>query len=215
MSSSDTVAVRTVDPRDLDRIAELHVDAFADSVLGRLGVEAVRRNYRWQLQGPHDLTALVAELGGEVVGFLFGGVFRGSTIGFVKAEKWFLLRRVLANPSILTRGVGWNRVLLGLRLVLRRTPQGRPENPAAVPAHSFGVLAIAVDPAAQGAGVGVALMDAARRCAEEAGFERMHLSVHPDNERALRFYRRLGWVEMMEPDGRWRGRMIRPLQQLP
>ncbi len=199
--------VRDATESDLGRIAHLHIQAFPGSVLGELGEEAVRRNYRWQLTGPHDTTALVATDGDDVLGFLFGGVFRGSTIGFVKSQRWFLARRVLRHPQILMRGVGWNRLGLGVRLLARRPAGPAAEQPEAVPRRSLGVLAIAVDPSAQGRGVGRALMREVAQRAEAQEFEAMHLTVHPTNEQALNFYRNLGWTELDEPDGTWSGRM--------
>lgn len=207
MTAPDDIVVRDLATEDLEVVSRVHMNAFGDSVLAQLGEEAVRRNYAWQLDGPHDLTAVLAERRGEGVGYLFGGVFRGSTIGFVKREKWFLARRVALRPQILLRGVGWNRVMLAGRLLLRRHSAPQPEDPSRVPERSFGVLAIAVDPAAQGSGVGARLMDEARRSALAAGFERMHLSVHPGNDQAVRFYRNLGWTEMPDADGHWAGRM--------
>ena len=208
------LVVRDVAEGDLPSVAQLHVAAFPTSVLGALGVEAVRRNYLWQLDGPHDLTALVAESDGQILGFLFGGVFRGSTIGFVKREKWFLLRRVVAHPQILLQRLGWKRVTLAVRLLARRSSSvPQPEQPEAVPKKSFGVLSIAVDPDTQGRGVGKALMGEARTRAAERGFEAMHLSVHPDNERGVAFYTSLGWSKVDEPDGRWVGRMSVPLDR--
>ncbi len=199
--------VREVTESDLPTVARLHVQAFPDSVLGKLGAEAVRRNYLWQLTGPHDLTALVATHDDVVLGFLFGGLFRGSTIGFVKKEKWFLARRVLTRPAILFRSVGRNRLGLAAKLLTRRSQPSQSEEPASVPPRSFGVLAIAVDPAAQGKGIGVALMKEARVRAVAQGYAAMHLTVHPENTSALGFYRSLGWSEMNEPDGSWVGRM--------
>lgn len=204
---SDPVQIRDARDSDLADVARLHIHAFPGSVLGELGEEAVRRNYRWQLNGPHDLTALVASDAGTLSGFLFGGVFRGSTIGFVKSERWFLAGQVASHPRILLHGVGWSRVGLALRLLARRSPAAQPEQPDAVPRRSLGVLAIAVDPAAQGRGVGRALMAEAVRRARQQGFEAMHLTVHPSNEQALAFYRSLGWTELPEADGRWVGRM--------
>lgn len=203
--------VRDVVPGDLQRIAELHVKAFPDSALGRLGVEAVRRNYAWQLEGPHDLTALACGDGGRIDGFLFGGVFRGSTIGFLKRNRWYLAGQVVRHPSLLAGRVGWDRVGLAVRLLASRWSTSRPEAPDGVPQRSFGVLAIAVDPSAQGRGVGRALMQVAVERAVAAGFESMHLSVHTDNDRALAFYRSLGWRELAEEDGSWTGRMTLPL----
>lgn len=199
--------VREVAPADLLDVARLHRQAFPDSVLSELGEEAVRRSYRWQMEGPHDLTAIVAVEGDITRGFLFGGVFRGSTIGFVKSERWFLVRRVAANPKVLMRGVGWNRVLLGLRLLARRAAPDQAEDPEGVPRRSLGVLAIAVDPRFQGHGVGRALMaDVAGRAIVQ-GFESMHLTVHPSNDQAVGFYKGLGWSPVPEVDGVWRGRM--------
>jgi ribosomal protein S18 acetylase RimI-like enzyme len=205
--ASPDLEVRDATDDDLGGIARLHVHAFPDSVLGRLGVEAVRRNYRWQLDGPHDVTAIVAGAGGAVEGFLFGGVFRGSTIGFVKREKWFLAGRVLRHPSIVAGRLGRDRLALAGRLLSTRWTAPTPEDPDAVPRRSFGVLAIAVDPASQGRGVGRALMDEARTRAVRAGFEAMHLSVHPDNARAIAFYRSLGWVSTEGPEAPVSARM--------
>lgn len=199
--------VRDAVPEDLPRVAELHVAAFPDSVLGHLGTEAVRRSYRWQMEGPHDLTALVGVIDGRIEGFLFGGVFRGSTIGFVKREKWFLAGRVARHPSVLAGRMGWDRIGLAARLLRTRWRAPTPEDPAAVPPSSFGVLAIAVGPTAQGHGIGRALMDEATDRAGSAGFESMHLSVHPDNASAIAFYRSIGWTEAPGANGTWDGRM--------
>lgn len=196
----------TVD--DLGEVATLHVQAFPDSELTRLGHEAVRRSYLWQFEGPHDLAALGVRTDGRLVGFLFGGVFRGSTIGFVKREHWFLLGRVLRNPSMIVNAKSLSRITLAVRLLGRRSGPPQSENPAAVPPRSFGVLSVAVDPSAQGSGVGQALMAEAEARARAGEFERMHLTVHPDNERAVRFYERGGWQRVIRPDGTWPGQML-------
>jgi ribosomal protein S18 acetylase RimI-like enzyme len=196
---------------DLGDVATLHLRAFQDSELTRLGHEAVRRNYLWQFEGPHDLEALGVRADGRLVGFLFGGVFRGSTIGFVKRERWFLLGRVLRNPSMVINAKSLSRIGLAVRLIGRRSGPPQSENPAAVPARSFGVLSVAVDPSAQGSGVGQLLMAEAEERARAAGFARMHLTVHPDNEQAVRFYERGGWSRSHGPDGTWTGQMIKTL----
>jgi ribosomal protein S18 acetylase RimI-like enzyme len=204
--SSRAVEVRRVDATHLDDIARLHLAAFPESVLGWLGLEAVRRNYEWQLNGPHDPIALLATDGCEAVGFLVGGRFRGSTIGFVKKEKWFLTRRVLARPAILLTPVGWRRVALALRLLIRRAPRTQIEEPGGVPHRSFGILAIAVQPGVRGSGVGRRLMAEAAEQARAAGYSGMHLTVHPENAAAVAFYRGLGWVDA-PLDGRRSGLM--------
>ncbi|WP_421121266.1 GNAT family N-acetyltransferase [Aquihabitans daechungensis] len=200
-------AVFDLSADDLSEVATLHVEAFPDSELTRLGHEAVRRNYLWQFEGPHDLVALGVRSDGRLVGFLFGGVFRGSTIGFVKREHWFLLGRVLRNPSMIVNAKSLSRIGLAVRLLSRRTGPPQSENPAAVPPRSFGVLSVAVDPSTQGSGVGQVLMAEAEARARAAGFARMHLTVHPENHRAVRFYEEGGWSRAEGADGTWIGQM--------
>jgi len=177
---------------DLDEIVAVHQAAFPDSELSRLGPETVRRQYRWQLTGPHDLTALAARSDGALVGFLLGGVFRGSTAGFVKDEKWFLARQVLRHPGVAVRASGRRILAIAARMLVRRRGAA-PEAPLRVPDRSFGVLVVAVDPSAQRLGVGAALLAGAEDRARAAGFERMHLTMHPENVAAQSFYTRLGW----------------------
>ncbi len=207
-SPSCEVTVDDLTEAQLSDVARLHLDAFPESVLGWLGAEAVRRNYRWQLTGPHLVTALAATRGdGELVGMLFGGVFRGSTIGFVKKEKWFLSRCVLMHPTVVTRAAGRERIMLAARLVAARSSPTQMEVPSAVPDRSFGILAIAVSPSAQGVGVGRQLMEEATERARAGGFARMHLTVHSSNHGAVAFYEGLGWTKVIEDSGAWAGRM--------
>jgi ribosomal protein S18 acetylase RimI-like enzyme len=204
------VAPLTID--DLGAVAELHVLAFPESELGRQGLEAVRRSYLWQFEGPHDLTALGARSDGVLQGFLFGGVFRGSTIGFIKREWRFLAVRAIQHPGALFHKERLSRLALAVRLLLRRTSGGpAPEEPAAVAPRSFGVLAIAVDPRLQGGGVGRAIMEEAERIARADGYEQMHLTVHPSNGQAVRFYEHGGWTRSTLDDGPWTGQMVKPL----
>lgn len=205
------VQVEPLTPDDLVEVSQLHVLAFPESELGRQGLEAVRRSYLWQFEGPHDLTAIGARIDGRLVGFLFGGVFRGSTIGFLKREWRFLVLQAIRHPRALLHRASWSRVTLALRLLLRRTSAPAPEEPHPVAPRSFGVLSIAVDPTSQSHGVGQAIMAEAERAARDGGFEQMHLTVHPDNERAVRFYEKNGWERSAPPDGPWEGRMVKLL----
>lgn len=185
-----------VAPIGLDRLDELvavHEAAFPDSQLGSLGREAVARNYRWQFTGPHDLTALGATVDGRLVGFVLGGRFRGSTSGFVRANRWFLAGRVLRHPRLVLSGAGRRVSSVALQLLVRRAGS-TPEQPQRVPEGSFGILVIAVDPSAHRTGVGSALLDAAEAAARAGGFERLHLTLHPGNVAALAFYDDHGWA---------------------
>jgi diamine N-acetyltransferase len=65
----------------------------------------------------------------------------------------------------------------------------------------------------QGAGIGGALADAILRLARRRGAERVWLTVHPQNERALALYRRMGFQRvpddrMASPSDPWSGEEV-------
>lgn len=181
---------------DLGAVVGLHLRVFPDSVLTELGPEALDRYYRWQLLGPHDVAAFGVSIGGQLVGLLVGGRFRGSMIGFVKQHPAFLAGRVARRPGLLLGSRGRTAVRTGLRLLARPAARTRIERPERVPDGSFGVLVVAVDPAAQRTGVGRVLLEEAERWALEAGYHRMHLTLDPTNWGAAAFYRELGWQRL-------------------
>lgn len=52
------------------------------------------------------------------------------------------------------------------------------------------------------------MLEAEQR-AHQLGFRVMHLTVHPDNTRAVTFYEQLGWVRVPSESGTWNGVMHR------
>ena len=201
------IVTRPLQADDLDRVAAIHCAAFSTSPLTLLGREAVRRYYAWLLGGPHDVTAVGAFSSGQCVGFSFGGVFRGAMTGFLKRNRVYLGLRVLSHPWLLARAPFRSRLWQGLRILGRRQKKPGPA-PSATP--SFGILSIAVDPAWQGSGAASALMRESESAAVRLGFRQMHLTVHPENARAVRFYEKSGWRR--HPEGpTWSGSFRRSL----
>jgi ribosomal protein S18 acetylase RimI-like enzyme len=225
------VHVRLLRPIDLPDVAQIHLAAFKESALGRLGHEAVRRYYEWLLTGPHKSVALgawarEAETGREkLIGFCFGGRFHGALSGFVRKNRWFLARVVVmrpwlaANPLFRERLAQAARILRLSKLFARRKPSTRARKPN--PEHStqreptFGILAIAVHPYAQGMGAGKHIMREAERAARAGGYNLMNLTVHPDNVQAVGFYERLGWQKTpLVPGGTWEGTMLKSIPSM-
>ena len=77
--------------------------------------------------------------------------------------------------------VSGNAVLGGLIMVFER--------------DRASIANIAVDPQAQGQGIGGALIKWAESAAREKGFSELHLTTHALLEENLSLYRHLGWAE--------------------
>lgn len=206
------IVVRNLDENDLDAVADVHVRAFEGRALAALGHEAVRRYYHSQLTGPHDAIYLGAFQTDSLVGFCFAGVFRGSLSLFLREHKWFLVWRVLTHPWLIFSSFFRERILLALR-VLRFVRVKSAVFPQLVHriTKSFGILAIAVDPSCQGAGVGRQLMQISEKIARQRGFEQMHLTVDVKNIGAIKFYEGLGWQKVVADDAVWHGSMLKKL----
>lgn len=206
MSGPGELEVETLGGRDVVAMAELHARVFPDSVLTRLGTDALGRYYRWQVEGPHQVEAFGVRRQGRLLGLVVGGRFRGSMIGFVKHNSFFLAGRVARHPGLLVEERGRRAVRSGLRLLARRSARTRVERPERVPDRSFGLLLVAVDPEAQRSGLGRTLLEEAERRATLAGRERLHLTLDPTNWGAMAFYTELGWQRLGVPgdtDRQW------------
>jgi ribosomal protein S18 acetylase RimI-like enzyme len=212
-----TMAVRLMQESDLEAVAQLHISAFPEQLMSRLGVDVVRAYYAWQLRcgaTARAFRAAVVGNGNGLAGFVIGGRYHGATSGFVKAYAGTLLLALARNPQLL----GDRRVLAKLRAVTRAVfsvwfRRAAPSQTGPVAEPSFGVLALAVAPQSQGSGVAALLMHDLEGAAMAAGFRAMNLHVNTDNPRAIAFYEKRGW----QRDGArpWTGNMRLLLEQRP
>lgn len=177
----------------------------------RLGHEALRRYYRWLLEGPHQSTVLGVFERDRLVGYSFGGVFDGALTGFLRANRTFLALRVATHPWLIANPLFRNNIGLALRLLRPRRHAAAPAPARPLEPPAYGILSIAVDPGRQGQGIGQLLMRQNEQVARASGFARMILSVAPTNAQAVRFYERDGWERQLV-DGVWsRGVMTKRL----
>jgi len=209
------VVLRDIEFGDLPEVVDVHLDSFPQSALSRLGPSIVDRYYRWQLEGPHKkVRAVGAFRDDKCVGFSFSGEFNGSTSGFLKRNRGYLAGMVMLKPWLLLNPLFFDRFRSGVKLVVFK--RKKKEKVAAavtdqIPKQrSYGILSIAVALKYQQYGIGKILMADAEREAVECEYPQMHLTVSPDNSKAVRFYERLGWIKR-EENGEWRGFMVKPL----
>ena len=76
------------------------------------------------------------------------------------------------------------------------------------------ILAIAVHPSFQGHRYARALLQSAADIALSRGASALALTVHPENEHAVRTYVRDGWERVLE-GGEWKGTMRKSLVKNP
>lgn len=213
-----TPRLRPLDVSDLHEVARVHCAAFPTSALTKLGTEAVRRYYLWQLTAPtHETYATGAWLESRLAGFCFGGHQPTMFSGFWAANRGYLLWRLLTHPHLLGNPMFRERLGGAVQALLRTVRRAKASQRTASPAAPavklpYDILSIAVDPQLQGAGVGKILMVRAEEEARSNGYHAMTLCVRTDNDQAIRFYERLGW-ECCKQNGAWLGRMEKWLER--
>jgi ubiquinone/menaquinone biosynthesis C-methylase UbiE/ribosomal protein S18 acetylase RimI-like enzyme len=196
LDGGEGFSIRMLERDDLEQAARLHVDAFASFFLARAGVGFMREYYSAFLSTPGAF-ALVATRGDQIVGSVLGVRSRAAFYRHLYRTRFAALARALGPRFLLDaefRNEIWERerqFLLAARSVLR-LPEGNPPASSETPAR---LLAICVDDRARGVGIAEALV--AELCQEMkvSGIDRVGLSVHRGNARAIAFYKRSGWVE--------------------
>lgn len=208
----EEITVRALTKEDLPAVAQVHLAAFPNSALSKLGREAVRRYYEWQLLGPHQSVALGAFRAATLAGFCFGGYFRGALAGFLKKNQAYLAWRVATHPWLAVSPLFRDRLTTGLRVRQRKSTSTplRLDTPILPATKPFAILAIAVQPTIQKAGVGRLLMLKAEAAAQQVGAVSLLLTVDTTNTQAIRFYEGLGWAKTPAGEN-WTGTMIKPL----
>lgn len=191
-----SVDIRRLKLDDLPEVVRIHQCAFPNAALTQLGFKAIHRYYRWLMEGPHDADCLGAFSGSQLLGFCFGGVWRGVESGYVRANAAFLMFLILVRPWLLLAPQFRQRIKLGLRLLRLSRIKQVSLDPTPVAEH-FGIQSIAVDIHYLRSGVGRLLMAEIEQRACFRGFTTIFLSVHQDNERAIHFYLSLGWEKEM------------------
>ena len=207
------VVLRALEKKDLRQVALVHIGAFPDSALTKLGPNVVEQFYLWQLTGPHKkVRATGAFVTDECAGFSFSGIFNGSTSGFLRQNRMLLIRGVLKHPTLLLDSLFLKRLKEGVKL-LSRFARERPvsEVPVARTNLNYGILSIAVSPHFHKLGIGKSLMLDAEKEALNYGCREICLTVHPANMKAVRFYEGQNWQQLKTGD-LWHGAMTKVLK---
>lgn len=208
------IVLRKLEKEDLPKVAAVHINSFPESALTKLGAAIVERYYLWQLTGPHEkVHAIGAFIGEECAGFSVSGKFSGSTSGFIRQNRKFLIKEVLLRPRLFFNSLFLQRLIEGVKLLGRFTGKKAvsTDNTKQFQTLDYGILSIAVSKKYQCLGIGQMLMLDAEKEAVKYGYRQICLTVHPDNKKAVRFYEKLNW-QKLQPNGLWSGAMVKLLK---
>jgi len=170
------MVLRTGTVEDAAAAAALHAGQISEGFLSILGPSFLRRLYRRIVRTP-DSFLLIVQDGSETVGFLAGsadvsGLYRSFVLRDGVAAAFTSVGRLLRS---------WRRVMETLR------------HGASDVADGAELLAVAVDPAVRGRGVGILLVNG---FLQEIGRRRQdaaHVVVAADNDAAIALYGRAGF----------------------
>jgi ribosomal protein S18 acetylase RimI-like enzyme len=197
-----------------DEVAALHLRSMEGYFLSALGRGFLRRFYMEFCRHPFDFGIVARSRGSrQLAAFVVGTSDRAAHFrSFYRRNALVLAGSVLAGALLrpeVRRGLMQRVAHLGV--AARSFAGGRRAAGAGAGASlrpesvcPVRLLSIAVAPEFQGSGVAGLVAARFEDLLREAGFARVGLSVHADNERAIAFYRKTGWEETYRSEaGLW------------
>jgi ribosomal protein S18 acetylase RimI-like enzyme len=175
-----TVTIRTGGDADAAATARLHAGRISDGFLSFLGPSFLAHLYRRIGRTPTSFL-VVADASGQVVGFIAGSADVGALYrSFVFRDG--IIAGLAAAPRLVR---GWRRVLETLR-------HGSADG--AGTGRGTELLAIAVNSADEGRGVGKTLVETFLERVTASGATEAYVVVGADNTGAIELYARAGFV---------------------
>ena len=206
--------IRNLCVSDLPFIARVHAAALPGSFLTRFGHDAIERYYYWQFTKAYDIVALGAFNDIELMGFCFGGIFKGAMAGFLFDNWVYMALKVIKHPWLTINQEFRKHLKYGLSVLFMKINSLKYKDIKKYSIGSFTeyfwVLSMAVSPDYQRMGCGNQILKSIEDIACQRGFEQMRLTVRPDNEVAINFYKSQGWQYVLN-DGEWTGKMYKLL----
>ena len=177
-------AVRPATPADAAAAARLHVEQISEGFLALLGPRFLTLLYR-RILSTDGSFLLVAGAQGQVAGFVAGS---GDVSG--------LYRSFLLHDGVRAAFGAAGRLLAGWRRALETLRHGSGDGVGR--GRGTELLAIAVDAAEQGAGIGGLLVDAFLAEVVRRGDGAAYVVVASHNSGAIRLYERSGFTRSEE-----------------
>jgi ribosomal protein S18 acetylase RimI-like enzyme len=181
---------------DVDGMARCHIAAFPGRFMTEMGYAWLCTLYRFFIKHPGSVCLIGVDDNGTVLGLAVGGEpdIRNQLLRYAMVR----YPRIIFS-RFLTSSVVRRVMLRELRRRLRQSkgaaspPQiTRPQETAV---HLGNLLSICVRPECMGTGIAGELIQSFARACAAKGFNRLTLTVVPENSRAIAFYKKHGWRE--------------------
>lgn len=181
----DSVTLRIATVEDIPDIVGVHLNAFPNFFLSRMGYQFLALMYQSFIEQPKGIFT-VADFRGALCGFCFGLAANGPKDWVISLKYWRLF--FLASLKPIFKDFKGTVLRLAGHFLCREQSFKIPEN-------SFFLRSIAVSFSAQGQGIGKMLLDDFEKKSIRFGAKSIVLTTDAKhNQKTLFFYTRLGYV---------------------
>jgi len=189
---------------DLQRIADCHKKAFPTSLSSAMGKPFLIKMLEWYLA--YDFVSLFhLEEDGKVIGYcgsikVDGKQDKGSASGMAQYSFKEAVFSFLRRPWLLFHPELRKKYRLITRNILYKIGLQKPKRSLVVTninAEDFyvGLVVIGIDPSYQGKGYSSIILKSFEKRAKALGAKKIRLTVLPENLKAIRAYKKNGWIE--------------------
>jgi ribosomal protein S18 acetylase RimI-like enzyme len=181
------ITYRNAKDLDMPDVAELHIACFKGTFIASLGKRLIADYYHEFLSegGPFVLAYDEDNLIGLCMGYYKGSQARNKFVSKNKIRLGLRLIALCLSCNKLAMSKCWNYLL--------PTKKGANDGKPRIEAESD-LLSICVREDYRGQGVSKGLVDEFEKQLKEAGKKDVTLSVYTTNERALTFYKKIGYT---------------------
>lgn len=187
---------------DLLSLAICHAKAFPRALSSRQGTYFNMKMFEWYLVAERGVLFLVKQ-DGKVIGYCAGirtyqpGI-PGAFTSISQYAFWAFVFAYVRRPWLVFHPENLKKRSGIARNILIRLGLGKASSKLEVGTHKafrsyWGLVAIGVDPDAQGQGYGSVLLKEFERLARADGVDLIQLSVRATNQKAIACYERNGW----------------------
>lgn len=176
----------------MDEVVNLHMWAFKDHLNVLLGKRYIKAFLHWFIKKEGAVNVVGIDDNGKTAGYIVGapwGYQQGMNKDLMNVAAVEMIKRpwIFFHKKILQSVWLRSKTMLGLNKFIATT-QGKYSG------KMISLVGIGVSQAAMGSGIAGLMMEAFTENARQQQYDYARLSVYKNNERARKFYEKMGWI---------------------